>query len=70
MNPEQLWDTTMDPAKRSLMRVSIDDAARADQIITTWMGDDSKNRKDYIQQYANFNKVEEFEKMKDKKDNK
>lgn len=60
MNPEQLWDTTMDPAKRSLIRVTVDDAARADQIITTWMGDDSKSRKEYIQQNANFNKVEDF----------
>jgi len=68
MNPEQLWDTTMDPAKRSLIRVSVDDAVRADQIITTWMGDDSKNRKEYIQQNANFNKVEDFELMIDKKD--
>ena len=68
MNPEQLWDTTMDPAKRSLIRVSIDDAVRADQIISTWMGDDSKNRKEYIQQNANFNKIEDFELMIEKKD--
>ena len=68
MNPDQLWDTTMDPAKRSLIRVSIDDAARADQIITTWMGDDSKNRKEYIQQNANFNKVEDFNPIDEDKD--
>ncbi|MBQ8430863.1 MAG: DNA topoisomerase IV subunit B, partial [Clostridia bacterium] len=58
MNPDQLNDTTMDPAKRSLIRVTIDDAVKSDQIISTWMGEDSKGRKDYIQENANFNKIE------------
>lgn len=65
MNPEQLWETTMDPAKRSLIRVTIDDAVRADQIITSWMGDDAKTRKDYITNNANFNKVDKFMPIKD-----
>ncbi len=65
MNPEQLWDTTMDPAKRSLIRVTIDDAVRADQIITSWMGDDAKSRKEYITNNANFNKVDKFKPVKD-----
>lgn len=60
MNPEQLWDTTMDPAKRTLTRVTIDDAAMADKRITILMGDDSNIRKDYIYQYADFNKVDNF----------
>lgn len=64
MNPEQLWETTMDPAKRSLIRVTVDDAVKADQIITSWMGDDSKTRKEYIINNANFNRVDDFEKIK------
>ena len=60
MNPEQLWDTTMNPAKRTLTRVQIDDAAMADKRITILMGDDSAIRKDYIYQYADFNKVDDF----------
>ncbi len=66
MNPEQLWETTMDPAKRSLIRVTVDDAVKADQIITTWMGDDAKSRKDYITNNANFNKVDNFKPIKAK----
>ena len=66
MNPEQLWETTMDPAKRSLVRVTVDDAVKADQIITTWMGDDAKSRKDYITANANFNKVDNFKPIKTK----
>ena len=60
MNPEQLWETTMNPAKRTLTRVQIDDAAMADKRITILMGDDSSIRKDYIYQYADFNKVDDF----------
>ncbi len=60
MNPEQLWDTTMDPAKRTLTKVTIDDAAMADKRITILMGDDSLIRKDYIYRYADFNKVDDF----------
>lgn len=60
MNPEQLWDTTMDPAHRTLTRVTIEDAAAADKRITVLMGDDSAIRKDYIYQYADFNRVDNF----------
>ena len=69
MNPEQLWETTMDPAHRSLIRVTVDDAVKADQIITTWMGDDAKSRKDYITNNANFNKVDNFKPIKIKDGN-
>ena len=60
MNPEQLWDTAMDPAKRSLTRVTIEDAAAADKRITVLMGDDSTIRKDYIYKHADFNKIDSF----------
>ncbi len=60
MNPEQLWDTAMDPEKRSLTRVTIEDAASADRRISILMGDDSSVRKDYIYKYADFNKTDDF----------
>ena len=60
MNPEQLWDTTMDPAKRSLMRVTLDDAANAELLVTTLMGDNIEARKAYISEHANFNREENF----------
>lgn len=56
MNPEQLWDTTMNPNKRTLVRVGIDDVAEAEKMITTLMGDNIEARKLYIAQHANFNK--------------
>lgn len=60
MNPEQLWDTTMDPKSRSLMRVTLEDAANAELMITTLMGDNIEARKAYISEHANFNKVDNF----------
>jgi DNA gyrase subunit B len=60
MNPEQLWETTMDPACRTLTRVTIEDAAMADRRITVLMGDDSSLRKEYIYRYADFNKTDDF----------
>ena len=60
MNPEQLWETTMDPAKRTLVKVSIEDAAQAERMITTLMGDDIESRKKYLSQHANFNRVDNF----------
>ncbi|MEG1528018.1 MAG: DNA topoisomerase subunit B [Clostridia bacterium] len=56
MNPEQLWDTTMDPARRILMRVTIDDAAEADRMVTMLMGDKVDARRDFIIEHADFNK--------------
>ena len=60
MNPEQLWDTTMDPKKRMLMQVTIEDAAEAEKLITTLMGDDIDSRKAYISEHADFNKEDTF----------
>ena len=60
MNPEQLWDTTMNPATRSLMRVTLEDVANAELMITTLMGDNIEARKAYISEHANFNKVDTF----------
>ena len=60
MNAEQLAETAMDPYKRNLTRVTIEDAAAADKRITILMGDESNVRKDYIYQYADFNKLDTF----------
>lgn len=61
MNPEQLWDTTLNPENRMLMQVTIEEAASAEMLITTLMGDAVDERKKYIQKHANFNKEENFE---------
>ena len=64
MNPSQLWDTTLNPDTRSLMRVTIEDAAEADRLITVLMGDEVGERKKYIFEHADFNKEDKFAKMK------
>lgn len=65
MNPEQLWETTMDPAHRRLIRVNIEDAADVEHLVTVLMGDKVQSRKEYIFAYADFNKDKTaFEKLK------
>ncbi len=60
MNPEQLWETTMNPEGRKLTQVSIEDDAEAERMVTILMGDKVEPRKDYIFMYADFNKKDEF----------
>ena len=60
MSAEQLWETTMDPARRNLIQVNIEDAAEAEQMVTALMGDRVEARKEFLAQNANFNKVDTF----------
>ena len=60
MSAEQLWSTTMDPARRNLTQVTIEDAVAAENMITTLMGDRVEGRKEFLSRYANFNKADSF----------
>lgn len=52
MDPEQLWETTMEPTSRTLLQVSIEDAAEAERVVSELMGDQVEPRKDFIQKHA------------------
>ena len=60
MDPAQLWETTMDPSTRSMMQVTVEDAAEVERMITVLMGDQLEERKRYIAEHANFNKEDTF----------
>ena len=66
MHPEQLWDTTMNPENRTLVRVNIEDTADVEHLVTLLMGDKVGPRKEYISEYANFNKTDAFEEKAEK----
>ncbi|SJZ75660.1 DNA topoisomerase (ATP-hydrolyzing) subunit B [Sediminibacterium ginsengisoli] len=58
MNADQLWETTMDPARRTLKQVTIESAAEADRIFSMLMGDDVAPRRDFIESHAKYAKID------------
>ena len=58
MSAEQLWDTTMNPATRNLIQVTIEDVSEAANVIEMLMGDKVDGRKEFLNENANFNKVD------------
>lgn len=60
MNADQLWSTTLDPEKRKMIKVGIDDATEAEKMVSVLMGDAVDQRKAYIVEHSNFNKRDNF----------
>jgi DNA gyrase subunit B len=58
MNADQLWETTMDPARRTLKQVTIESAAEADRIFSMLMGDDVAPRREFIETHAKYAKID------------
>ena len=54
MDPHELWETTMDPTKRTLRKITLDDAVAADKIFTVLMGEKVEPRKEYIETHAHY----------------
>lgn len=58
MNADQLWETTMDPARRTLKQVTIESAAEADRVFSMLMGDDVAPRREFIESHAKYAKID------------
>jgi DNA gyrase subunit B len=58
MNADQLWETTMDPARRTLKQVTIESAAEADRIFSMLMGDEVAPRREFIESHAKYAKLD------------